>query len=124
MLSVLSFVIFPLAVATAATSKINFLQDEYYRTIAGTKSYYPPEWFQYKQYDGVKMDLWSFAVQLYHAAELDIPFKPEPGVHDNRDLTFEGGASPALQSLLRKMLVTDEFQRLNIDEALADPWFY
>ena len=54
------------------------------------------------------MDLCEFAVQLYHAAELDIPFKLEPSFNDNRDFKFEAWASPALQSLLNKLLVTDE----------------
>lgn len=100
-------------------------------TVAGTLAYMAPEVMNEK-YDPKHCDIWSLGVLMYLMVSGYLPFQGEnrnqmykriqtASFHFNHK-EFEKVSEEA-KSLIRKMLVIDQKQRITAEQALRDPWF-
>jgi len=106
----------------------NFEKGELLQSCCGSPSYAAPEMLLGKSYQGITVDIWSSGIILYAMIAGFLPFQ-DP----NNDKLYEkiikgkfkfsNNMSPMAQDLIRRILVTDPFKRVNLQQIKSHSWF-
>lgn len=107
----------------------NIMTDgNFLKTSCGSPNYAAPEVISGRLYAGPEVDVWSCGVILYVMLCGRLPFDDEsiPELFQkisSGTYTIPDYISPGARSLLRRMLVVDPLQRLDVEGIMQDPWF-
>lgn len=95
-------------------------------TLCGTLDYLPPEMVEGREHDKA-VDLWCLGILCYEFLVGEPPFVSGAQKETFRrirevDLRFPDHVSSEAQDLIRKLLVKEADQRLELSEVLKHPW--
>lgn len=104
------------------------LPDQTLKTACGSPCYAAPEMIAGKDYNGLKVDIWSCGVILYAMVVGYLPFedKDTNKLYSkilNCEYTFPENIGEPVKDLITKILNTDPLKRYSIDQIRKHPWF-
>eukprot|EP00826_Nyctotherus_ovalis_P012849 TRINITY_DN1341_c0_g1_i23.p1 TRINITY_DN1341_c0_g1~~TRINITY_DN1341_c0_g1_i23.p1 ORF type:complete len:421 (+),score=84.19 TRINITY_DN1341_c0_g1_i23:73-1335(+) len=105
-----------------------YKQDEKLKTACGSPCYAAPEMIAGKNYDGLKVDIWSSGVVLFALLCGYLPFEDPNTSHLykkilNGSYTIPKFLSEEAKGMLRGILTVDPAKRFTIDDIRRHPWF-
>lgn len=97
-------------------------------TTCGTPNYVAPEVLRHQGYDGSAADIWSCGVILYVIMAGYLPFEETdlPTLYNKistAEFAFPPWFSPAVKSLISRILDPNPKTRIQIVQIKSDPWF-
>ncbi|TRZ06307.1 hypothetical protein HGM15179_020799, partial [Zosterops borbonicus] len=98
-----------------------FLQEQVFRTFAGTHIFSPPEWISLGFYHGHSATIWSLGVLLYVMVCGSLPFREDHDIVSGQ-LSFRWQVSPECQHLIHWCLSKHYVDRPELEEILCHPW--
>eukprot|EP00826_Nyctotherus_ovalis_P009343 TRINITY_DN12460_c0_g1_i5.p1 TRINITY_DN12460_c0_g1~~TRINITY_DN12460_c0_g1_i5.p1 ORF type:complete len:430 (-),score=77.49 TRINITY_DN12460_c0_g1_i5:331-1620(-) len=105
-----------------------YKQDEKLKTACGSPCYAAPEMIAGKNYDGLKVDIWSSGVVLFALLCGYLPFEDPNTSHLYKKILHGTYTLPKLlsdeaKSMIRGILTVDPGKRLTIGDIQKHPWF-
>jgi len=105
-----------------------YKQDEKLKTACGSPCYAAPEMIAGKNYDGLKVDIWSSGVVLFALLCGYLPFE-DPNTNHlykkilNGNYTLPKFLSEDAKSMIKGILTVDPEKRFTIEDIRKHPWF-
>uniref|UniRef100_A0A8C0UCD4 Serine/threonine-protein kinase n=1 Tax=Cyanistes caeruleus TaxID=156563 RepID=A0A8C0UCD4_CYACU len=98
-----------------------YLQDTAYTQFAGTRSYRPPEWTNFRWYYGEAATVWTLGILLHEMVCGKHPFRRGRNI-SWAQLPLPQRLSQDCQVLIRRCLSLHYLDRPSLEDLFCDPW--